>query len=123
MEKLKGILKKIFILPSLLTVLFAFLGFSFILIVAIYKIDIKPIQYISYVLSAYALIITVTALPRFRAYVKSLKRSLGEQGVVRRIKSTPVGNRIISDVRFRTKVMLYLGLFICRSKPCFGNKL
>ncbi len=62
MSKLLKILKRIFCLPPLWTVVSAIFGHGFIIAVAAFDIKNNILQITSYIASAYALIITVTGL-------------------------------------------------------------
>ena len=112
MERCKQILKKIFFLPPFLTVLLALFGYGFVLAVAVFEIANPVLQYLSYICSAYALIITITGFPHFIAFTKSVKRYINEHSLMKKLRSTKLGKRFLSDVRFRTEVSLYQGLFI-----------
>lgn len=112
MEKCKQILKKIFFLPPFLTVLLALSGYGFVLAVAVFKITIPVLQYLSYICSAYALIITITCFPHFIAFTKSVKRYINEHSLMKKLKNTSIGGRFFNDVRFRTEISLYHGLVI-----------
>lgn len=112
MEKCKQILKKIFFLPPFPTVLIALFGYGFVLAVAIFEIANPALQYLSYICSAYALIITITGFPYFIAFTRSVKRYINEHFLMKKLQSTSVGGRFFSDVRFRTEISLYQGLFI-----------
>ncbi|MBD5383996.1 MAG: hypothetical protein HDR72_03235 [Ruminococcaceae bacterium] len=112
MERLKKVLRKIFSLPPLPTVITAVFGFGFVLAVAIFKIEIPALQYLSYVSSAYALIITITAFPRFIAFVKLTKRRVIESAFMKKIRGTAFGERFFGDIRFRTELSMYGSLII-----------
>lgn len=112
MEKCKQILKKIFFLPPFPTVLLALFGYGFVLAVAIFEIAIPILQYLSYICSAYALIITITGFPYVIAFSKSVKRYINEHSLMKKLQSTAIGERFFNDVRFRTEISLYQGLFI-----------
>lgn len=112
MEKCKKILKRIFFLPPLPTVLLALCGYGFVLAVAVYKIAVPALQYLSYVFSAYALIITITGFPYWIAFGKAVKRYVHEHPLMKSLQNTSIGGRFFSDVRFRTEISLYQGLFI-----------
>lgn len=112
MERFKRILRKIFFLPPLPTVLIALFGYGLVLAVAVFNIEIPAVQYISYFASAYALIITVTAFPRLTAYVKAAKGRVIESTAAKKILGTSFGKRFFDDVRFRTVLSLYGGLII-----------
>ena len=112
MERFKQILKRIFFLPPLLTDVIALFGFAFVIVVAAFRIEIPAIQYISYVCSAYALIITITGFPHWIAFAKAVKQYIHEHPLMRKLKSTSIGARFFDDVRFRSELSLYQGLFI-----------
>lgn len=112
MEKFLRILKKIFFLPPMPTVLLALFGYGLVLAVAVFDIDIAMLKYLSYICSAYALIITITGFPHFLAFVGALRQNISEHALMRKLRSTAVGERFFSDVRFRTEISLYQGLFI-----------
>lgn len=112
MKRFRRILKKIFFLPPLPTVLIAVLGYGFVLLVFELKINKSAIKYLSYICSAYALIITVTGYPHFSAFTKILKRYIYEHPLMKKLRSTTSGERFFSDVRFRSDISLYQGLFI-----------
>ncbi len=112
MEKCKQILKKILFLPPLPTVLLALFGYGFVLAVSVFGIDIPVLQYLSYICSAYALIITITGFPHFIAFTKSVRRYINGHPLMKKLQGTSIGGRLFSDVRFRTEISLYQGLFI-----------
>ena len=64
MERLKRILKKIFCLPPLPTVLLAIPAFALVIYVLIEGIN-GPLAYLAYTVSAYALIIVLTGACSF----------------------------------------------------------
>ena len=112
MKRFKQFLKRIFFLSPLLTVVIALFGYAFVIVVAAFHIEIPAIQYISYVCSAYALIITITGFPHWIAFAKAVKQYIHEHPLMRKLKSTSIGSRFFDDVRFRTEISLYQGLFI-----------
>lgn len=110
--KFKEILRKIFFLPPLPTVIAAPVGFGFVLAVAAFKIEIPALQYLSYIASAYALIVTITGFPHYIASARTAKHRVMESALMKKIRGTKYGGRILCDVRFRTELALYGGLFI-----------
>lgn len=112
MDRFKKMLRKIFFLPPLPTVLIAVFGFGFIIAVAAFKIEIPALEYLSYFSSAYALTITITGFPHFIRFAKSLKRRVSELPLIKKIRGTTLGERFFGDVRFRTEVNLYGSLII-----------
>ena len=112
MEKFLRILKKIFFLPPMPTVLLALFGYGFVLAVAVLDVDIAMLKYLSYICSAYALIITITGFPHFLTFAGALRQNVSEHALIRKLRGTAIGERFFSDVRFRTEISLYQGLFI-----------
>ena len=111
MERVKQLCKKIFFLPSLLTVIIAVPSFALVLFVLTSEVD-GPVAYLSYIASGYALIISVTAIPRLISFSKSVRERIDSHPVMDKILSIPLGARYLNDVRFRTEVSLYQGFFI-----------
>lgn len=112
MKRFVRILRRIFFLPPLPTVLIAVFGYGFVLAVAIFKIEIPALQYLSYISSAYALTITITGFPRFIAFAKSAKKRVMKSVLMGKIHGTALGERFFGDVRSRTELSLYGGMFI-----------
>ncbi len=112
MERFRRILKKLFFLPPLQTILIAVPGYVFVILVFALEIRISAIQYLSYICSAYALIVTVTGFPHFLAFTKAVKRYIYGHPLMQKLRSTAMGERFFSDVRFRSDVSLYQGFFI-----------
>lgn len=112
MKRFTRILRKIFVLPPLPTVLAAVFGYGLVLAVAVFKIGNPALQYLSYISSAYALTVTVTGFPRLIAFAKRAKRRVGESAAVKKFRATALGERFFGDVRFRTELSLYGGLLI-----------
>lgn len=112
MEQFKKMLRKIFVLPPLPTMLIAVFGYGFVITVAAFKIEIPALEYLSYISSAYALTVTVTGFPRFIRFAKLLKKRAGEISLIKKIRGTTLGKRFFGDIRFRTEVNLYGSLLI-----------
>ena len=74
MDRLKKILRKIFFLPPLPTVLAAVFGYGFVIAVAVFKIENPALEYLSYISSAYALIVTITGFPYLISFIKKTKQ-------------------------------------------------
>lgn len=112
MEKLKIIIRKILFLPPLPTLFAALFGYGFVLAVAIFNIQIYPIQIISYLFSAYALVVTITGFPHIISLVKRIKNYISEHPLMIKFKNTKLGAKYLNDLNFRTEISLYFGLFI-----------
>ena len=108
MERFKKILKKVFFLPPLPTVLIALPSFVFCFCVLGMEID-GVISYIAYILSAYALVITVTGFTRI---IRAVRKGIGGFAVVKKLLAHPLGGRYLTDKFFRAEVSLYTGFVI-----------
>lgn len=108
MKRFKAVLKKIFFLPPLPTVLIALPAFVFVFVILGIG-DHSALAYVAYVLSAYAMIITVTGFP---GIVEGVRKGIDGLPLLRRIRSTPLGSRLLSDALFRSELTLHGGLFI-----------
>lgn len=103
MGKIKEILKKVFCLPPLPTVVIAVPSFIFVFIML--GIGGHPVlEYLSYSLSAYALVITVTGMP---AIIEAASRAVQENPLIKKLRRVPVIGRYLDDGAFRTEVSLY----------------
>lgn len=87
-------------------------GYGLVIAVAAFKIEIPALQYLSYISSAYALVITITGFPHYIAFARSAKHRVTESDLIKIIRGTKYGGRFFDDVRFRTELALYGGLFI-----------
>lgn len=111
MGKCKEILRKIFFLPPLATIMVAIPSFAAVIYVLSEALEGWG-AYLSYAASAYALVISITALCRISGYLKSVREHMDDYPAVKRILKLPFGERFLQDVRFRTEVSLYQGFFI-----------
>lgn len=109
MDKFKAVLRKIFFLPPAQTVLFALVGYAMVLCVAAFEIDIPALKYISYLASAYALVITITG---FKKIVRAARKFLRENRLTKALLKIPIVKRYSEDAIFRARVSLYFGLII-----------
>ncbi len=108
MEHLKAVLKKLFFLPPLPTVLIAVPSFIFVFVI-LGTGDHSVFSYLAYILSAYALVITVTGIS---GVIEATRNGIEELPLVKRVRSTSLGNRLLGDAVFRSEVSLYGGLFV-----------
>ena len=108
MERLKTILKKIFVLPPLPTVLIAVPSFVFVFVMLGIG-DHSFLSYLAYMLSAYAMIIAITGLP---GVIEAIRSGIDNLPLLKKIRSTPLGNRLLGDAIFRSEITLHGGLFI-----------
>ena len=111
MEQCKQILKKLFFLPLLPTVLIAAASFAFLIVAAALQID-GALAYASYVASGYGLAIIIIALMRVRGAFQTVKERIKQHPITKKLLRTSLGDRLAKDVRFRTKVSLWCGFCI-----------
>ena len=81
LQKLKKILKKIFILPPVPTLLVAIPSYVLVIYVLINSLENEIISYVAYLLSAYAAIITVTGIKEIVRLVRQVMTSATGAGV------------------------------------------
>ncbi len=112
MAAFKRILKKVFCLPPLWTVLVSLFGYGFVLAVAVFDIRNPVLQYASYIASAYALVVTVTGFGYLRTAIDGVKRWVSGHPLMKKFRSTAVGEKYLTDARFRAGISLYQGFFI-----------
>ena len=109
LQKLKKILKKIFILPPVPTLLVAIPSYVLVIYVLINSLENEIISYVAYLLSAYAAIITVTGI---KEIVRLVRQGVENHPFVKRVFSVPVIEKYFKEEMFRTETSLYQGLFI-----------
>lgn len=109
LQNMKKILKKIFILPPVLTLLISVPSYGLV-IYALAMETVNPVlAYVSYFLSAYALIITITGIT---GVVRFIRQGIDKHPMVRKALDIPVVNRYLQEDMFRAETALYQGFFI-----------
>lgn len=106
MERLKQILKKLFFLPPLPTVLIAIPAFVFVFVI-LGTGNKSSLAYAAYALSAYAMVITSTGIA---GMIEAAKNGWEEIPLLKKIRSYPLGNKLLGDVVFRSEITLHGGL-------------
>ncbi|HIW74677.1 MAG TPA: hypothetical protein H9684_10160 [Firmicutes bacterium] len=106
MKRLKAVLKKLFFLPPLPTVLIAVPSFLFVFVM-LGSGDQSALSYAAYLLSAYALVITVTGIT---GVVEAAQNGFRELPLVKKLRGTALGSRLLGDAVFRSEVALHGGL-------------
>lgn len=108
-DKMKKLLKKIFFLPPVPTLLISVPAYGLV-IYALAGENVAPvIAYISYFVSAYALIITVTEIT---SVVRLCRQGIGRHPIVRKALGMPLIGRYLKEDMFRAEAALYQGFFI-----------
>ena len=108
MERLKVVLRKLFCLPPLPTILIAVP--SFVLVFSVLAAgDHSGLAYVAYLLSAYAMMITVTGI---HDVVRAIRGGIDALPLVKKIRGTDLGERLLGDAVFRSELTLHGGLFV-----------
>ena len=109
LQSIKKIFRKIFFLPPIPTLLISVPSYGLV-IYALADKDVDPaLAYASYLLSAYALILTVTGIT---GAVRFMRREIREHPLVRKMLGIPLVVRYLKEDRFRAEAALYQGFFI-----------
>lgn len=109
LDNMKKLLKKIFFLPPVPTVLISVPAYGLV-IYALVEEDGNPvITYVSYFVSAYALIISITGIT---GVVRLIHRGIGKHPLVKKALSYPLIGRYLKEDMFRAETGLYQGFFI-----------
>lgn len=109
MRKIWNSVKKMFIMPPVPTLMIAIPSFALVFYVLV-KGNVFPVlEYSSYVLSAYALILTVIGTAKM---VKRIRSGIKIHPFTRRMLSIPTVKRYFSETAFRVEVSLYPSLVI-----------
>lgn len=109
MDWIKKILKKIFCLSPVPTLLVSVPAYGLV-IYALTGKNVEPIiVYTAYFLSAYALIITVTGIT---GIVRLVRQGIDRHPLVRKALDIPLVSRYLREDMFRAKTGLYQGFFI-----------
>ena len=109
LPKMKKILKKIFILPPVPTLLIAIPSYALVIYVLANGLENEIISYVSYILSAYAAIITVTGIT---GIVRLARQGINSHPLVKKALDNPLVSRYLREDMFRAEAALYQGFFI-----------
>ena len=109
MGRIKKKLKRFFCLPPVPTLLICVPSYGLV-IYALAGKDVNPvIAYMSYFLSAYALIITLTGIT---GIVRFARQGIDKHPLVRKVLGIRVVSRYLKEDMFRARTALYQGFFI-----------
>lgn len=106
MKRVKEIMKRIFFLPPKPTVVISVPAFILVFVM-LGTGSSSVLAYISYLLSAYAMVITVTG---FKGVARAVRNGIENLPPVIKLRSTPLGKRLLGDVIFRSEITLHGGL-------------
>lgn len=108
MERVKAVLKRVFCLPPLLTVLISVPSFALVIYVLATGAN-GPLAYAAYGLSAYAMLITATGITKI---IRAVRGGIGNNALVKKVRAHPVGGRLLDDAAFRAEMSIYPSLGI-----------
>ncbi len=109
LQNMKKLLKRIFFLPPVPTILISLPAYGLV-IYALAGKNVDPvITYISYFLSAYALIITVTGIINV---VRFVRQGIKQHPFVKKVLEIPLVSRYLQEDTFRAEAVLYPGFII-----------
>lgn len=109
LQSMKQLLKKLFFLPPVPTLLISVPAYGLV-IYALTEERVAPaVAYASYLLSAYALVITITGIT---GVVRLVRRGIEGHPLVKRALGVPLIGRYLREDLFRAETALYQGFFI-----------
>ena len=109
LQNLKKLLKKIFLLPPIPTLLISIPAYGLVIYALTAENVERVISYVAYFLSAYALIITVTGIT---GVVRLVRQGVKQHPLVRKMLGIPLVDRYLREDIFRAEAALYQGFFI-----------
>ena len=108
MKRLKALLKRVLFLPLWLTAVIAVPSYAFVFVM-LARNEHSALSYLSYVLSAYALVITATAAARG---IEAAQNGVAGLPLLAKLRSHPLGSRLLGDAVFRSEITLHGGLLV-----------
>lgn len=103
-EKIIKITKRILFLPPVSTLIIAIPSFVFMVAALTGQLSSPVLEYVAYVLSAYALAISVTGILKV---VRFIRNGIKEHPFVKQLISIPIVDKLMKESMFRTEVALY----------------
>lgn len=112
MSKGKACLLRLLFPPGWAVVLLSLLGYG--MLIPALRAECPPaLTYAAYGLSAYALTVDIAAIPRLKACVKQwAARVRLHSRMLRKLRKTSLGKRLLKDRAFRASVSLYQGMAV-----------
>lgn len=108
-EKIKGILKKVFCLSPLPAILISVPSYALVIYVLASGMENSIISYFAYTLSAYSLVITVIGTV---GIISRIRKGIDSHPVIKKLHNIPVFERFLYEAEFRTETALYQGLAV-----------
>ena len=108
-ERIRKIAKRLFCLPPVPTLLISIPAYGLV-IYALAGKNVRPyLAYLSYFVSAYALIISITGIS---GIVRLVRQGIDQHPLVRKALGVPLVSRYLREDMFRAQTGLYQGFFI-----------
>lgn len=108
-QNMKKMLKRLFCLPPAPTLLISIPAYILVIYTLAAEDTNSVVAYVSYFLSAYALIITVTGIT---GIVRFVRKGIDSHPFVRKVLEIPVVSRYLKEDMFRAEAALYQGFLI-----------
>lgn len=108
-KKTKKILKRIFFLPPVWTLLISIPSYGLVIYALVCENRKQEIAYLAYFLSAYALVISITGIT---GIIHWIRIGIENHPFVKKVLSVPFLNRCVKEHVFRAEVSLYAGFLI-----------
>lgn len=109
LQKMIAILKKIFQLPPIPAIMISVPSFVLVIYVLVNNMENTAISYVAYMLSAYAMVVTITGVAEV---IRLIKNGIENHPFVKKALGIPLFDKYLKGAAFRTETSLYLGLFI-----------
>lgn len=109
LQKMIAILKKIFQLPPIPAIMISVPSFVLVIYVLANNMENTAISYVAYMLSAYAMVVTITGVAEV---IRLIKNGIENHPFVKKALGIPLFDKYLKEAAFRTETSLYLGLFI-----------
>ncbi|MDE7284769.1 MAG: hypothetical protein K2N85_14480 [Lachnospiraceae bacterium] len=109
MQKYMKIIRKFFCLPPIPTILISIPSFVLVIYVLTNDMENMAVSYAAYILSAYALIITITGIA---GIVRLIRQGINKHPLVKKALDNPLVGRYLKEDMFRAEAALYQGFFI-----------
>lgn len=109
LQKVLKMIKKVFFLPPVPTLLITVPSFVFVFWVLVNDSVYPAIAYLAYILSAYAMIITITGMA---GMIRWIRAKFFQHPLVKKLLSVSLVERYLKEIMFRDETSLYPGLII-----------
>lgn len=109
MKRLKGIISRLLMPPGWLTALIAPPALALVIFVLATGRAGTPLAYLSYLASAYALVILLARVP---AAVAALRGAIARRPIVQKLETSERGQRLLTEPMYRAELALYPGLAV-----------